>query len=244
MTPPANKTFVFRPIVVIAGGIATLVTILLPLLQVASWINGDGVWILWSVIALLLVVCVLLTARLTAMKMQLVGEQKTDEPQPTPTVPLEPQAQGRAATQTELPTKGESLPRPSLGALDQTLADHLYQFASNPDLLSMLAEFFSYQIPHGPVRLIEELSKLPVTRSAHDQELARHLRTLSETASAWLLSFLPLISTRGDYYTTRLDHHVSEAAYKEHMAATDKLATIGFKLHEKLLAYQSYYASL
>ncbi len=171
MTPRANKTFVFRPLVVVAGGIATLVTILLPLLQVTSWINDYGVWILWSVIALLLVVCVLLTARLAAMKMQLACEQM-DGPQPTPAVPLDPEMQGRAATQTELPATGESIPRPSLGALDRTLADNLYQIASNPDLLSMLAEFFSYQILHGPVRLIEELSKLPVTRSAYDQELA------------------------------------------------------------------------
>ena|GEM_PF-3764137 len=107
----------------------------------------------------------------------------------------------------------------------------------------MLGSFFPYQIPQEPVRLITELSKLPMTRTAHEPELEQHLRTLAEAAQLWLFKFLQVSSTDGEYYSTRLTHHVPEDIYNQHSAMTDELDDTGLDLHSKLLAYQKYYAS-
>ena len=96
------------------------------------------------------------------------------------------------------------------------------------------------QQPHGQ----QQLAHLPKTRIAHNAKLAEHLSSLSDSASEWLLELMPLITVEGDHYTTRLEHWVSEEAYESHDARTTALGNTGFDLHEKLLEYQRYYASL
>lgn len=237
-----TKRFIFRPLAVIGATISGGLTILLGLLQIGSWVTENAVWILWGTITVLILAMLLLTARLAAVKEQAdVAERAVrDERSRNEEASIDVVAMGGKIQEGEAGVQ----PSVGLGKLDQALAEQLFGYASDDEMLTTLGYFFPYKIPQGPVRMLEELSELPVTRAAHDPKLAGHLEALTDGARLWLSSFLPLVSTRGDYFTTRLDQDVSEAAYKQHSARTDALGEAGFDLHQKMLEYQRYFASL
>lgn len=239
-----HRKFVFRPLVIVAGALATGLTITLGILQIGSWINENAVWSLWATIVLLVVTIVLLIARLAAVTevANVAAEAATTEAERV-------EAATHAAEQArdalrDLESAVLGAPPTALSEIDRSLAEQLFRYASDPELLSTLGSFFPYQIPQGPVRLIDELSELPATRTVHDAQLEQHLSILSETAQQWRTKFLQVASTDGDHYSTRLSHVVSQDAYTQHAAMTDELGDAGFELHSKLLAYQKYYASL
>lgn len=237
-----NKRFIFRPLAVIFAIVSTGVTILLGALQIGSWVNRNAVWILWGTIAVLIVSLLLLAARLAALKEQAkvaeraAFEERLKAERATNDV-VDVTAQLQAVEAGMQATGG-------LSKLDQLLAEQLFGDVSNKETLTMLANFFPYEILHGPVELIEKLSALPMTRVAHDDELARHFKALTDAAHLWLLKFTPVVWRDGDNFSTRLVDHVSEEAYEKHRARTNELAEAGFDLHDKMLAYQRYYASL
>ncbi len=229
---------------VIAGGLATALALILPVIQIGGWISEEAVWILWATIAALVVVIVLLAARLAAVNENVAAA--LDEVVAAGKR-AEDLAHEVAETRAALDAFRSTAPldqAPNLGPLDQALANQLYVYASNPKLLTTLGSFFPYQIPVEPVRLIDELAALPMTRTAHDGELNRHLNALAEAAEDWRGRFYRVASADGDFYSTRLRHHVSEQAYQQNATMTEELGDAGFDLHEKLLAYQKYYASL
>lgn len=237
-----TKRFIFRPLAVIGAIVSAGVTILLGVLQIGSWVNENAVWILWGTITVLIVAMLLLTARLAAAKEQAdVAERAVgDERLKHERASIDAAAMSAKLLEVEAGVQVSV----GLGKLDQMLAEQLFSYASDDELLTTLGHFFPYEIPHGPVRLIEELSALPMTRAAHDATLAGHFKALTDGAQLWLSRFLPLVSTRGDHFTTRLDHDVSEEAYKQHSASTDALGEAGFDLHKEMLEYQRYFASL
>ncbi|HAQ59481.1 MAG TPA: hypothetical protein DCR63_03250 [Microbacterium sp.] len=229
---------------VIAGGLATVLALILPVIQIGGWISEEAVWILWTTIPVLVVAIVLLAARLAAVNEKLTsaldevvagGQRAKDLAQEV--------EEARAALEASRSAAGADQP-PGLGTLDQALADQLYAYASDPNLLRTLGSFFPYQIPMEPVRLIDELSELPMTRTAHDGELNRHVSAITGAAELWRGRFLRVASADGDFYSTRLREHVPEEAYQQHATMTDELGDAGFDLHDKLLEYQKYYASL
>lgn len=213
-----SKKLVFRPLSVAFAGLATALTIIIGVLQVGHWITENAAWALWAVIAALIIAIFLLLARLEALK-------------------VEADTAAKASTSEQQSTE-------RLSELDRDLAEQLWRYSSDQETLRTLAEFFPYEIPRGAVQSLEELAHLPKTRIAHNAKLAEHLSSLSDSASEWLLELMPLITVEGDHYTTRLEHWVSEEAYESHDARTTALGNTGFDLHEKLLEYQRYYASL
>ncbi|GEK85173.1 hypothetical protein [Microbacterium aerolatum] len=265
-----NRRFIFRPLAVFGTVVSAALTILLGFLQVGSWVNENAVWVLWVSIAALIICILLLTAHLAAVKEQAgaAARAAASESAKAVTATNEAAAAREAASIAERTavderetalraveetsalreklkaTEALAQTSTALGKLDGKLADQLFEYASNEETLTMLGMFFPYEIPRGAVGRIEELSKLPMTRVAHNDELSAHFRALTEGAQAWLDKFLPLVSTRGDHFTTRLDHDVSQEAYKQHSAKTDELGDAGFRLHERMLAYQRYYASV
>lgn len=257
-----SKVFVFRPVAVVLTIVATGVTIALPMLQVGSWITENVVWVLWVVIAVLVVAMLLLVAHLEAVKMRTTTAQAAHEVerlQAAQAVQVAEEATGveRAKAEQAMKVADEAKaaleasassirPAVALSKLDQDLAEKLLVYASNPKTLNTLGSFFPYEIPQETARAMEELADLPMTRTAHDSTLAQFLVTLADGAREWLSKLLPLITTTayGENYTTKLDHDVSEEAYKWHDARTGELGDVGFDLHAKLLAYQKYYASL
>lgn len=279
--PPARKKYAFGPLFIVLGAIATLVTILVAVLPVVTWVNSNAIWLPWVVVAALVVAVMLLIARVTAEKeaMEIADETiatKVEETRKAAEVAKKARADAEAAKSDVEKAKAtartaveqaesawaaagaaeadaeearatledlRSAPT-VLGELDRDLAGQLFEYASNGELLTMLGSFFPYEIPRGPARLIDELSELPMTRVAQDAELERHFGELAEAALTWRSKLLRVASTDGDHFSTKLDHHVSEAAYKQHSTMTDELGDAGFDLHEKLLAYQKYYASL
>jgi hypothetical protein len=251
--PPSSKKYAFGPLFIVLGAIATLVTILVAVLPVVTWVNGNAIWLPWAVIAALVVAVMLLIARVTAAKeaAETAEEAIATEVEKTKKA-TEDAKKAKADAKDAEADAGEARAAledlrsatPALGELDRDLARQLFEYASDGELLTMLGSFFPYEIPQGPVRLIDELSALPMTRVAQDAELERHFGELAEAARTWRLKLLRVASTDGDHFSTKLDHHVSEAAYRQHSAMTDELGDAGFDLHEKLLAYQRYYASL
>lgn len=265
-----SRRFIFQPLAVIGAVVSAGLTILLGVLQVGSWVNENAVWVLWVSIAVLIICILVLTAHLAAVKEKAdaAARAAASEGAKVVTATNEAAAAREAASIAEraavderetalraieearaLSEKlnvAEALAQTSttLSKQDGKLADQLFEFASNEETLTMLGTFFPYEIPRGAVGRIEGLSKLPMTRAAHNDELSKHFRALTEGAQAWLENFLPLVSTRGDHFTTRLDHDVSQEAYKQHSAKTDELGNVGFRLHDEMLAYQRYYASL
>lgn len=236
------KRFIFRPIAVIGAVVSAGLTILLGMLQIGSWVNENAVWILWGTVTILIAAMLLLAARLSAVKEQADAAERAVGAAELKT---ERASIDAAALSAKLQEIEAGVQEPVvLGKLDQMLAEQLFGYASDNEMLTMLGDFFPYEIPHGPVRLIEELSALPTTRAAHDAKLAGHFKTLTHGAHLWLSKFLPLVSTRGDYFTTKLDREVSQEMYKQHSANTDELAEAGFDLHAKMLEYQRYFASL
>lgn len=265
-----SRRFIFRPLAVVGTVISAGLTILLGVLQVGGWVNENAVSVLWVSIAALIICILLLTAHLAAVKEKAgaLAEAAASESAKAETATSEAAAAREAASTAERTAVGERekalraveevralseklkaaealVPTSTaLSKLDGKLADQLFEFASNEETLTMLGRFFPYEIPRGAVGRIEELSKLPMTRVAHNDELSKHFLALTEGAQAWLENFLPLVSTRGDHFTTRLDHDVSQEAYKQHSAKTDELGNVGFRLHETMLAYQRYYAAV
>lgn len=213
-----SKKLIFRPLSVVFVGLATVITITIGALQIGHWITQNAAWALWVVIVALLITILLLLARMAAFK-------------------------------AEAPSGSEAIPQNSeatedLSELDHDLANQLWRYASDEVILMTLGEFFPYKIPRSAVRSLEELARLPMSRAAYDAELAEHLSVLSESASQWLQELAPLITVEGDHYTTRLEHWVSEEAYRSHDARTTELGNTGFGLHEKFLEYQRYYTSI
>lgn len=279
--PPATRKYAFGPLFIVLGSIATLVTILVAVLPVVSWVNGNAIWLPWAVIAALVVAVMLLIARVTAAKeaaetaeksIAVEVEETRKAIENAKTARADAEAAGADAEEARATAKAaaeqaeiakvaavaaeadaaearaaledlQSAPL-ALSELDRDLARQLFEFASDGELLTMLGSFFPYEIPRRPVRLIDELAKLPMTRVARDPDLERHFGELVQAAEAWRSKFLRVASTDGDHFSTKLDCHVSQAAYKQHSAMTDELGDAGFDLHEKLLAYQKYYASL
>ncbi|KUF08557.1 hypothetical protein [Leucobacter sp. G161] len=278
---PARKKYAFGPLFIVLGAIATLATILVAVLPVVTWVNSNAIWLPWLVVAALVAAVMLLIARVTAAKEEIViadetivtevekARQTTEglnkaraDADAAKSDAEKAKAMARAAVeQTETDRVAaaaaeadaaetraalESLRSASaaLSEPDRDLARHLFEYASDGELLTMLGSFFPYQIPQGPVRLIDELSELPVIRAARNAELERHFGQLAEAARTWRLKFMRVASTDGDHFNTKLDRHVTDAAYKQHTAMTNELGDAGFDLHEKLLAYQRYYASL
>lgn len=229
---------------VIAGGLATALALILPVIQIGGWISEEAVWILWGTIAALVVAIVLLAARLAAVTENVTSALDEVVAEGQKAKDLAQEAEEARAALEAFRSAARPDPAPGLGTLDQALADQLYAYASDPKLLTTLGSFFPYQIPMEPVRLIDELSELPMTRTAHDGDLNRHFSALARAAELWRGKFYRVASTDGDFYSTRLRHLVPEEAYRQHSTMTDELGDAGFDLHEKLLAYQKYYASL
>ncbi|MGQ2916467.1 hypothetical protein [Microbacterium aurantiacum] len=235
----APKRFIFRPLWVFLGAVATGVTILLGVLQIGGWITDNATWILWVAVAVLIVVILLLIARVSAVTEEKDGVVAELEAARADIVEAAEDAASRIS-QLEA-----SQHRPiRLGEVDGGLARQLYEYSSDLETLDTLANFFPYQIPLGPVRNMERLAHLPQTRTAHNELLGHQLTALAEAARRWLTELQQIVSTDGDHYTTRLDRHVSEEAYRNHRAMTDHLGSVGFELHDKLLEYQRFYASL
>lgn len=226
---------------VISGSLATVVTLALPAFQAGGWVSEHAVWTLWVGIAALLIVIIFLVARLTAVKEDLVSakEETVAAGEEAKKAALEAQADLEALRASV--RQGQT---PGLGSLDQGLADQLLEYSSDPNLLRTLGSFFPYRIPMEPVRRLEELAELPMTRSAHDEALSRHFSGLAESATQWLEKFTFVSSIEGDYYSTKLRETVPQEVYQRHAAMTDELGRAGFELHGKFLAYQKYYASL
>lgn len=212
-----SKKLIFRPLSFIFAGLATAITIILGALQIGHWVSENAAWSLWAVIVALLIAIFLLLARIEALK----AEVSTDI---------------ESAPQSSQTVEGLSEP-------DRNLASQLWGYASDEEILTTLGEFFPYEIPRRVVRSLEELARLPMSRAAHNAELAEHLSTLSETASQWLEELGPLITVEDDHYTTRLEHWVSDEAYRSHDARTTELGNTGFDLHGKFLNYQRYFSS-
>lgn len=206
--------FVFRPVAVTLTVVATGLTIALPMLQFGAWISENAVWALWVVIAVLVVAMLFVVAHLAAVKERMTdAKAATGVERQAAEQAVKDAGKARAALEVSklaaLPTDGFSKP-------DQALAEHLFEYSSNPKTLKTLSSFFPYAIPRETAGLLDELAELPMTRTAHDAELAQHLDTLAEAAGLWRSKLLPLTSWDGDNYTTKLDHHVSEEAYKRH----------------------------
>lgn len=229
---------------VIAGLLATAVTLILPALQAGGWVSEHAVWILWVGIAALLIVMIFLVARLAAVKEDLTSAIEATFAAGQQTKEVAQEAQQARADLEDLRTAARQAPTPGLGKLDQGLADQLLEYSSDTSLLTTLGSFFPYQIPMEPVRLLEELAELPTTRTAYNEALNRHLEELAESARLWLEKLAPVSTIDGGYYSTKLHEVVSQNAYQQHAAMTDELGRTGFELHSKLLAYQKYYASL
>ncbi|UIN30520.1 hypothetical protein [Microbacterium binotii] len=240
--PQTPKRFVFRPLWTTVGAVATVVTILLGVLQIGSWVNEHAPWILWVAVATLIIVALLLVARIAAVRIEKEGVAEELVVARADVVIAQTENVAAHARIRELETAlRHAAP---LSEVDRGLARQLYEYASDAEALDMLSLFFPYQIPHEPVSKMEELANLPRTRSAHDVTLSHHLTDLSEAATQWLTKLQQIVSTDGDYYTTRLDQHVSQKVYQQHTAMTNELGSAGFELHTKLLEYQRYYASL
>lgn len=246
---------IFQPAVLVLSAVAMVLTIVLGLLQVGSWIiDEDAVWILWVAIAVLVVALLLLLARHAAVKENAKAKHEAEIAQLVKAAEDADAAQEVKITQLVKAAEEANIGREiaeaavqqtgGLSDLDQDLAKQLWEHASAPETLTVLGSFFPYAIPREAVRSMEALSNLPMTRTPHDAELAQHLNTLSEAARLWVSKLLPLVSTDGDNFSTKLDSHVSADAYKKHDDKTKELGDVGFELHEKLLEYQRYYASL
>lgn len=227
-----DKRLVFRTLPVIATAVATVLTIVVSVIQLGAWVNAYAVWILWAVIVLLSVGLLLLSARSAAI----VGQRDNARAELAA-------VKGAAMTETA-PEEGSTPSAASLSTPDRALADELYAFASDSSILRTLGEFFPYQIPRGAVSRLETLAQMPITRSAHNPALADHFASLTDTAQTWLTKLAPLVSMEGDDYTTRLQYQTSEEQYQKHSNRTDELSDVGLDLHERLLAFQRYYASL
>lgn len=235
--PSRNKKFIFQRLaVVVPTAVATVVTILLGVLQIFGWITENAPWTLWVFIVVLIIFMFLLAARFEAVTEEAKGvaEAKSAE-----AAKLEAQLAKAVTRASEAEAK---LTR--LSERDQQLADQLWEYASDLETLTTLGEFFPYQIPKGTVRAMEALARLPMTRRAHDTVLKRQLDTLSTTAGQWVLELTQLVAPDGDFYSTRLEDHASGEVRKRHKESTDALGDLGLDLHEKFLAYQGYYASL
>lgn len=235
------KRFIFRPLWIVLGAVATVLTIILGVLQIGGWVNENAVWILWVSIAALILSAMLLIARIAALTSELerVSEELHVARADADRLGSEAAAAARLSA-IEVPDQRPA----SLGDVDKRLAVQLYGYSSDLEVLNMLGDFFPYQIPRRPVRRMEELADLPLTRSAYNELLQHQLTTLADAATEWLTKLRSIVSGDGDFYTTKLQHHVSEAAYQQNAKLTDELGSVGFKLHEKLLEYQRYFASL
>ncbi|MCP1430429.1 hypothetical protein J3D45_002927 [Microbacterium foliorum] len=237
-----NRRFIFRPLAVIGAVVSAGLTILLGILQVGSWINENAVWVLWGTIATLIGLVLLITARLAAAtEVAVSAEKKVAEARRDAE---HARADASVATKKLREVETAALSVRGLSSVDQALAAKLFEYSSDEQTLRTVGYFSPYQISQAAVQKIEELSELPITRTAHNPELAKQIETLTDAAQRWLSILLPLISARGDYLTTRPDHHLPEGAYHQHIAKTDDLRDTGFDLHRKFLAYQQYYASL
>lgn len=263
------------------GSTATLVTLLVAVLPVVSWVNGNAIWLPWAAIAALVFAGMLLIARVTAAteaaetaeKSIAVEVEKTRMAiDNTKTARAVAEAAGADAEEARATAKTaaeqaeaakvaagaaetdaaearaaledlQSAPL-QLSKQDRDFARLLFEYASDGELLKMLGSFFPYKIPQRPVGLIDALSELPMTRVARDPDLERHFGELVRAAEVWRSKFLPVASTDGEYFSTKLDRPVSQAAYQQHSVLTTELGDAGFDLHKKLLAYQKYYASL
>ncbi|MBN8423099.1 hypothetical protein JF531_01015 [Microbacterium esteraromaticum] len=261
--PADSKRYIFSPVILVVGVLSSVVTIVLAVIQSGYWINENAVWALWTSIVLLIIGMMFLGARLAGAKA--AAERATAEAAAAHSDAAQTRADAEAtigreraeaararkaaedasAALEDLRNSGEPPTKTALGEQDRSLAQTLYAYASDSATLTELAEFFAYQIPRRLVRQIEELSRLPLTRAAHDAELEGQFNGLVEAAAAWLRLFAEVASTDGDdMYSTRLAQWVSQPAYKQHMALSDKLGALGDDLHDKLMGYQRYYASL
>lgn len=241
---PTTKKFIFGPQLVVLTLLATVLTILLPILQVVSWINENAVWSLWVSIVVLVVTVMLLVGRLAAVNDAARTAEAETRSAERRVEAAEAQSKKASAALKEMQSTALSDAPAGLSEFDRALADQLLTYASDPDLLTMLGDFFEYQIPHEPVRLIDELSRLPLTRRASDPALAQQLGTLAESAEDWRQRLALVARTDGDYFTTKLDRYIPDVAHREHRENARALVRAGEELHAKLLAYQVYFSSL
>ena len=238
-----NRKFVFKALTVVTGALATIITLLFPVLEAGKWIQREAAWALWVIVALLVVSVVLLSARVSALKEQILAEEHARG-----------EAQGMAQRAVQDATRAyeraaaaesEAVGRSTgLSEQDRDLAARLYRFASDEYILRELATLFAYAIPVDLVQSMEELADIPLTRAAHDPALAQEVEHLTQAARQWILKLVPLVSVRGDKYTTRLDRWVSDDLYQQREADVEQLMEAGDDLHTRLLAYQQYYSSL
>ncbi|GGD76678.1 hypothetical protein [Microbacterium murale] len=261
--PDESKKYIFTPVILIVGVLSSLVTIVVAVVQSGERINENAVWALWASIVLLIIGVMILGARLAGAKAAAEGataeataarsdgeQTKADAVaaigrERTEATRARKAAEDASAALEDLRNSAQVAAKTALGEQDRSLAQTLYAYASDPATLTELAEFFAYQIPRRLVRQIEELSRLPLTRAAHDAELEEQFNGLVEAAAAWLRLFAEVASADGDdMYSTRLTEWVSQPGYKQHMALSDKLGALGDDLRDKLMGYQKYYASL
>ncbi len=240
--PQSAKRFVFRLPWIVSGAVATVLSLLLGALEVGGWINETAPWVLWLLVVALIVISVFLIARMDALGQARRGiaEELVDARATAA------EAEAKRVTANARVLELEALlqrPKP-LSDVDRNLARQLYEYSSEPETLDMLSEFFSYRIPRAPVSSMEALARLPLSRSAYNEQLGEHLTALADVSTQWLTKFRRIASTDGEHYTTRLDHYVTQKAYEQHAAMTDDLESASFELHQVMLEYQRYYASL
>lgn len=238
----ARPRLVFRPLWIVIGTVATGLTILLGVLQIGGWVNAHAPWILWVAVVVLIITALFLVARVAALKEEkesIAGELEVAR---ADSVRVTEKVTALTARIRELEA---SLQRPApLGEVDRRLASLLYEYATDPETLDTVAHFFPYRISRAAVNKLEELADLPRTRAAHNEPLSHQLAALAATAADWITKLQVIVSIDGDHYTTKLDRHVSEGAYRQHTKLTDELGSVGFTLHDKFLEFQRYYASL
>lgn len=238
----STKRFVFRLPWIVFGGVATGLSLLLGVLQVGGWINETAPWVLWPLVAALIVIAVLLIARIDSVEQA----QRGVAGKLADALSAVAEAEAKRATANARVLELEAaLRRPKpLSDVDRGLAHQLYEYASDPETLDMLSVFFPYRIPPAPVRKLETLAHLSQTRSANNEHLSQLFTELADASTLWLTRLQRIVTTDGDFYTTKLDRHVTQRAYDQHSAMTDELGWAGFELHDRMLQYQRYYASL
>ncbi|WP_353113238.1 hypothetical protein [Microbacterium sp.] len=258
----------FNRVLVIGGVLASVVTIFAPVLQYGTWISENAAWALWLAVGLLVLLVVYLSARLEAVKGEVAAAatraQEVADAHRAAIDKVTTDAEvaiGRQRSETAVAVKAAQAANAELQAhrdaertaakvplseQDRELAQRIYAYASDEATLTELVSFFALQIPRRLVTQIEDLSKLPLKRRAHDSELGEQLNTLAEAASEWLHLFVDIADSdeQGEFYSTKLRYWVSQAEYKRRMALSEKLGELGDDLHAKMLAYQRYYASL